>query len=55
MTDTEKLQMARFAINALTVLEVRADGAVVIGPMGWDILVKARAALAEPEAVRAEG
>ena len=33
------------ALAALTVLETREDGGVVVGPRGWEMLREARAAL----------
>lgn len=55
MSDAEKLERAMFALDALTVLERRDDGAVVAGPVGWWIMEKVRAELAAAEPVRAEG
>jgi hypothetical protein len=53
MTNEAKLEQVRFAMSALTALGRTSDGGVIIGPVGWDILLAAREALAQP--ARAEG
>lgn len=55
MSDAEKLDRAMFAIACLTVLERLDGGAVVIGPVGWDILERTREELAAAEFAKSEG
>ena len=55
MSDAEKLDRAMFAIACLTVLERLDGGAVVIGPVGWDILERTREELAAAEFAKSDG